>query len=335
MRPSGEDQLIAWLRRQPGCDLIGNDAAVLPPDAFAVTTDTQIAGVHVALDLDPAHTARRLLAVNASDLAAMGAVPAYAFLVLAAPRDFAHKRFLSSLVDACRSMKVSLAGGDLAHSRQLVTTMTLLGRKGSEGGWLTRGRARPGNRIWVGGTLGEACLGLRALACGARVAVRGLRLPKYLQSPRPLAHAVRQAIWRQIHPTPQLRLGSWLAHRADSAAAIDVSDGLARDLHRLCRESCVGAKIDLAQLPAAPHARALADRLQVSLREAMLFGGEDYILCFTLPDGVEPPASFRCFQIGQICKGKGIKSRDTSGRIAMLPDRGFDHLTTDPAASIA
>lgn len=332
VRPSGEDQLIAWLRRQPGCSLIGNDAATLPPEPFAVTTDTQIAGVHVAPDLDPAHTARRLVAVNASDLAAMGAVPAYAFLVLAAPRDFDHKRFLRSVVEACRSLEIDLAGGDLAHSQQLVTTMTLLGRRNPEGGWLRRDRARPGNQIWVGGTLGESCLGFRALEQKAQVMNRSIRLPEHLRAPRALSRAARQAVRRHIHPTPQLQLGSWLARRSAVAAAIDVSDGLARDLHRLCRESGVGAEIDLAKLPASLHAQPLADRLRISLNEAMLFGGEDYILCFTLPDDIQPPVELGCVPIGQIREKRGIKCRDARGRSTVLPDRGFDHLTTDPAA---
>ena len=159
----GEDHLIDWLqrriRRQSGATSIGDDAAILPPDAYAVTVDHQIAGVHFPLDAAPAVVARRLLAVNLSDLAAMGAVHAHAFLALAAPEGFDHRKFFAALLGACARFGVELAGGDLARSpERLSASLTLLGTKAGER-WVERGGARPGHALWVGGTLGESAAG--------------------------------------------------------------------------------------------------------------------------------------------------------------------------------
>ncbi len=136
--------------------LLGDDAAILPPAGpLAVTVDSQIAGVHFVPDLDPAHVARRLLAVNLSDLAAMGADPAWAFLALSAPPGFNHSRFFRAFTAACRRHGVTLAGGDLARCDRLVTTLTLIGTKPESRRWLHRKGAQPGHDLWLGGTVGS------------------------------------------------------------------------------------------------------------------------------------------------------------------------------------
>src|SRR6185436_12693499 len=125
-----------------------------------VTTDSQIEGVHFPPGLDPALVARRLLAVNLSDLAAMGAEPRHAFLALAAPPGFAHRRFFRALLAACRLQGVELAGGDLARDPHHVhAVLTLLGTRPAAGRWLRRDGARPGHRLWHGGTVGESAAG--------------------------------------------------------------------------------------------------------------------------------------------------------------------------------
>jgi len=322
----GEDRLIDWLRRHTPGTRIGDDAAVLPRDSFAVTTDTQIAGVHVPPNLDPGRVARRLLAVNASDLAAMGAEPAFAFLVIAAPDGFDHRRFLHHFVRAAQAIGAELAGGDLAHSRHLVVSATLLGRQRAGSRWLRRDGARPGHRVWLGGTVGEAHLGLGVLAQGAEVKRRGLRLPPPLAAPRTLAAAARRAVRRQLLPLPQLALGRWLACHSPAGAAIDLSDSLAHDLHRLCRASDTGAEIDARRLPVPRDAKRLAATLGIDLEEALWHGGEDYVLCFTLPAECVPPDEFQCIPIGRIRNQPGIERIDSSGTHSPVPDRGFDHL---------
>src|ERR1700753_223963 len=155
MRPnSGEDRLLDWLRRRIENPLIGDDAAVLPTRGpFAVTVDSQIEGVHFVAGTDPARVAARLLAVNLSDLAAMGARPEYALLSLSAAPDFDHRRFFYGLLAACKRHAVRLAGGDLSRSpsEALIATLTLLGSKEKSARWLHRAGAAPGERLWLGG----------------------------------------------------------------------------------------------------------------------------------------------------------------------------------------
>src|SRR4051794_10078553 len=143
MRRTGEDSLLSWLRGRLASMMTGNgigdDAAILPPlESSVVTMDSQIAGVHFPPDLAAADLARRLLAVNLSDLAAMGATPAYAFLALSAAPGFDHRRFLAALLAACRRHGLTLAGGDLARHSVLTTSLTLLGTKAETARWLTR-----------------------------------------------------------------------------------------------------------------------------------------------------------------------------------------------------
>ncbi len=298
-----EDELIAWLRRRGSSRLIGDDAAILPEnDRWAVTMDTQIAGAHFNETLDPADLARRLLAVNLSDLAAMGARPAYAFLALAAPPAFDHRRFFSAFLRCCERFEVELAGGDLARHSLTTAVLTLLGRKSDGSHWLRRDSARPNEHIWLGGTVGEAAAGLALQDLGARVDAQETLLPDTLQAPDEVLLAARKAVRRHVLPQPQLALGSWLGTSAIAAsrgpAAIDVSDGLARDLHRLCAASGIGADIELARLPLAERFRRLCRLLDCNWRQLALGGGEDYVLLFTLPSGTSPPSHFGCTRIG-------------------------------------
>lgn len=325
---SGEDRLIRWLDRRirrRGRSLLGDDAAILPEaEAWAVTTDSQIEGVHFLPELDPADVARRLLAVNLSDLAAMGARPAYAFLALAAPAGFDHRRFLAAFLRACERTETELAGGDLAAHDRLTVTLTLLGRRPSGKRWLLRGGARPGERLWLGGTLGEAAAGCHLLRKGSRVEGRKTHLPASLDLSRAIVPAARRAVRRHLLPRPQLALGAWLGTQ-EAGAAIDVSDGFARDLHRLCEASGTGAEIELDRLPLARGFRRLTRELELDWQELALTGGEDYVLLFTLPAGQVPPPELEGFEIGSISERQSIRMR-REGRTIRLDPRGWDHL---------
>ncbi len=336
-----EDQLIRWLRRRAAAaagrsaaegSLLGDDAAILPEsDHWAITTDTQIAGVHFPADLDPAIIARRALAVNLSDLAAMGASPAYVFLALAVPAGFDHHRFFTALLRSLKRYGLELAGGDLSRAAQITAVLTLLGRRPAGQRWLRRETARPGEHLWLGGTVGEAAAGCRLVERGARLEGRKVRLPTEFETPAALAAAARRAVRHQLLPQPQLALGSWLG-ALEAGAAIDVSDGVARDLHRLCAASGVGAEIDLRRLPLGRGFKRLARRLggeKQCWRSLALGGGEDYVLLFTLPAGLEPPVEFGCTRIGDIVRGghRGapVTLRHDSER-KPLPPLGWDHL---------
>ena len=170
-----EDRLTAWLRARLGPDtLLGDDAAVLPPlppgARWVATVDSQIAGVHHPSDLDPALAARRLLAVNLSDAAAMGAEPRHALLALSGPPSLDRRRYFEGLLAACGEHGVILAGGDLARTAETaIATLTLLAELPPGRQPLLRSTARPGHDLWVGGTLGEAAVGLELLQRGAKV----------------------------------------------------------------------------------------------------------------------------------------------------------------------
>lgn len=303
-----EDDLIRRLRERLGpSSPIGDDAAILSlpglAGEIAVTVDSQISGVHFVPGLDPAHVARRLLAVNLSDLAAMGADPGHAFLALSAPAGFDHDRFFDAFVEACRQWNVTLAGGDLARCDQLVATLTLIGTKPERGRWLRRSDAKPGHDLWLGGTVGESAAGRMLIARGA-----------------PEDHP---AVRRHLLPEPQLELGRWLGQQREGAA-MDVSDGVAIDLHRLCRESGTGAVIDADALPFAGGFFDLCKDLSVDPYELALASGEDYVLLFTLPPGAQPPG---CRKIGTIQREKKIEWI-REGRRRLLPASGWDHLKT-------
>ena len=318
-RTVGEDALIDWLRRQPDTSLIGNDAAVLPAASsnipFAVTVDHQIEGVHFPSGLAPDLLARRLLAVNLSDLAAMGASPAYAFLALAAPPGFDHKRFFKALLAACRRVGLRLAGGDLAKNPHGVTAaLTLLGTKDEGSRWLTRDGARPGHGLWLGGTVGESAAG--------RVLIERSETPPGFEAFSP---EVRRAVRRHLQPDPQLDLGRWLGTQREGAA-LDVSDGVARDLHRLCRASHAGAEIAAESLPLANRFTMLCQKISADPLALALGGGEDYVLLFTLPADLSPPGEFACHRIGTITQRPGVFLIQ-GGKRRKLPALGWDHLT--------
>jgi thiamine-monophosphate kinase len=327
--PSDEDQLLRWLRRRLRHPLIGDDAAVLPASGpLAGTVDSQISGVHFVPGLDPALVAERLLAVNLSDLAAMGALPAHAFLALTAPPDFDHRRFFRALLAACDRHRVRLAGGDLARGacdHTFVATLTLLGRKRRGGRWLRRSGAAPGHRLWLGGTAGESAAGRLLVAAGARLAGPRVSLPPGSPAAaggRALRAAAQCAVRRHLLPRPQLALGQWLGGQP-AGAAIDVSDGVARDLHRLCDASGVGVSVECGELPFAAGFAALAAALSADPLDLALGGGEDYVLLFTLPRNIEPPARFACRAIGTITRGR---RRVIAGTVQRpLPRSGWDH----------
>jgi thiamine-monophosphate kinase len=335
-----EEGLVAWLRtltaragfgRSRGAQ-IGDDAATLPNGAV-VTVDQQIAGVHFPAGLAPAVVARRLLAVNLSDIAASGARPRFAFLALAAPPGFDHRSFFRALVRACAEYGVELAGGDLAIAKELHLSLTLIGDRPPGAATLARDQARPGQRLWVGGTLGESALGCELVRRGARSRGTRVVLPAFSSVKGKLRTAAALAVRRHLIPSPQLELGRWLAGRGRGAgvAAIDVSDGLAKDLHRICAASGVGARLDGSALTAAmpPHLAQLSAHLDLDASRLVEGGGEDYVLLFTLPKALAPPRRFHALAIGAITKEKGVFVEDSAAaperRRRRLDASGWDH----------
>lgn len=336
-RAAGEDRVTGWLRRHAagaGGERIGDDAAFLPAGGpWAVTVDSQIEGTHFQPGLPLPVIARRLLAVNLSDLAAVGARPRYGLLALAAPPGFAHRTFLRAFVAACRRYRLELVGGDLARGPVISASLTLAGEPVARR-WVERRGATPGDGLWLAGTLGESAAGQRLLADGARLEGRAVRLPAgWRRAATRLKTAARRAVRRHLAPTPQLELGAWLAHRA-RRAAIDLSDGLAKDLARLCSASGVGAVVDPAALPTPAHFVELSDRLDADPLQLALSGGEDYLLLFTLAPRVRPPEKLfpAARKIGVITAEAGLQIERQGTKAVLSPD-GWDHLSTPPVSA--
>ena len=329
MSHGAEDRLHQWLRRrllQCGFDRVGDDGAILPAGGpWVVSQDHQIEGVHFPSGLDPRVIAKRLLAVNLSDLAAMGAEPTYAFLALSCPADFDQRRFLTGFIAACQAVDVELAGGDLARHDRVTTSLTLMGLTVSGGRWLQRSLGRAGDSVWLAGDLGLSATGRRLLELGAHLEGRRVLLPEGLGfNSRERRLAVR-AVRRHLVPVARIDVGRWLAKRR-RVAAIDVSDGFALDLHRLCRNSGVGARIEADTLPLQQNLKTVCIKLGMQPLDTALSGGEDYALLFTLPPRVRPPVVLACRRIGQLTVEPDI-FLDSESRSERLPALGWDHFS--------
>jgi thiamine-monophosphate kinase len=325
----GEESFVAWLTSLAG-DAIGDDAALLHLSGdYAWTVDAQHEGVHLPLGCDPAIAGRRLLAVNLSDLAAVGAEPRFCLLSLAAPPGYDRRRFVGALLASAARVGVRLVGGDTSSLGSMSATLALLGRRRAGGRWLERRNARAGDVLYCGGTLGESALGLALLRAGASPQGNGAgwrrgapALPASVREERTMAAAARRALRRHLLPTPQLELSRRLARARTRVAAIDVSDGLGKDLARLYAASGVGAEVE--RLPLASGAEPLAAALGLDAIELALGGGEDYVLVFTLPAGVRPPPG--CARIGRMVAVSGVWLCAPGTPRREIAAAGFDHL---------
>ena len=316
-----EFELIERFFRRPSRSAvlgIGDDAALVVPSAgceLAVSVDMLVSGRHFFPDADPESIGHKTLAVNLSDMAAIGATPRWALLAGALPEIdttwlAAFARGLFSLADLHH---VELIGGDTTRG-PLTLCVTILGEVPA-GQALLRGGAKSGDSIWVSGRLGDAALAL-AHAQG-HVAM----------SNEELAVCERALLM----PSPRVALGERLRRMA--TAAIDISDGLTGDLGHVLRASAVGAEVELAAIPRGPAMNRLLASAQRELAlRCLLAGGDDYELCFTVPQSREAilgdiarelGLALAC--IGRISEAAGIVVRDEFGRaLAALP-RGFDH----------
>lgn len=281
---------------------IGDDGAVLRPSPgkeFVTVVDTLVAGTHFPLAIDPADIGYRAVAVNLSDIAAMGAIPRWMTLALTlteADPDWL-ERFASGLHEAAKESGVALVGGDTTRGEQLVVSVQVSGEVDT-GAAILRSGARPGDTIFVTGTLGDAAAGL-----------------EQLESDTPDAYLVS----RFLRPTARVDAGLVLAGCAH--AAIDVSDGLVADLDKLLEASGVGAEIDVERLPLSQAIIDYAGRGR-ALQYAM-GGGDDYELCFTLPQS-RLPGNLPCTAIGRITDGDGLKCF-SKGELVTFDSSGYRH----------
>ncbi|HEX9809569.1 MAG TPA: thiamine-phosphate kinase [Alphaproteobacteria bacterium] len=307
-------------RGEPGAMGLTDDAAVLaltPGERLVATADGLVAGIHFPADDPPGDIARKLVRVNLSDLAAMGARPRALLLVAVFPRTVAEEwlaAFAEGLGRDIEAFDVPLAGGDtIAGDGPLTLALTALGEAAPDR-ILTRGGARAGDAVYVSGTIGDGTLGLMAL--------RG-----ELDS---LQSDAREAvIMRYRLPQPRLSLGRALAGTA--SACIDVSDGLIADLGHLCECSRLGARIEAAAVPHSPAVRAALDA-DPGLRARLLGGGDDYELLFTAAPAREAEivAAAReggvpVRRIGTMVAGSGVEITDADALGLDVASPGFRH----------
>ena len=315
---TGEFGLIARIRERARTrdDVllgIGDDAAILRVPAghdLVVSTDTLNAGVHFPLETAPSDIGWKALAVNLSDLAAMGAIAAWCTLNLTLPHADSDwlDAFLDGLFALAMQHNVALVGGDTTRG-PLSITVTAHGFV-PHGMALRRSGAQVGDDVWVSGTLGDAAAGLSH------------------SSPYPQGEGDKQLRARLDRPTPRVGLG--LALRTIATSCIDVSDGLLADIGHVLVASRVGAVIDIADLPTSPALRSSCD---TKSRIAMqLGGGDDYELCFTAPPArardvmaARTPADVLVTRIGRIEAGQTLRLRDLDGVVSEATRSGYRH----------
>lgn len=306
----------------PGALALTDDAALLSPPPgcdLVLAADALIEGVHFLPD-DPADlVARKLLRVNLSDLAAMGAAPLGYLVTAAWPRERDEAwiaAFAEGLARDQEVFSVSLLGGDTTASPGPVAlSLTALGTVPAGGG-LRRGTARAGDLLFVSGTLGEAALGLLAL--------RGELTDVSAEDSEALAARYRL-------PEPRLALGRALLETALATAAIDVSDGLVADAGHIAETSGLAAHLEWPRVPVSPPVeRALAAAPE--LRARVLAGGDDYELCFAVPParaGEVPALAERLglplTQVGELRAGGGVRVVDEAGAEIALEAAGWTH----------
>ncbi len=294
---------------------VGDDAAIVRVPAgleLVIAADTIVCGVHFPRDLAPENIGYRVLAVNLSDLAAMGAAPAWCTLALTLPE--ADERWLEDFSCGFRELairhQVALIGGDTTCG-PLTLTVQIFGLV-PVGTALRRDGAQPGDIVFVSGTPGDAAAGLAMIQSSG--SDREGEDAHYLQQ-------------RFLAPTPRLELGQAL--RGIASAAIDLSDGLHADLGKLLASSAVGARVDLERLPLS--AALVRSYGAVRARELALGGGDDYELCFTVAadrtaDAHKAAASSSCRirEIGIVETQRGLRCLERGGPAAIAVP-GYDH----------
>jgi len=319
-----QEYLAPLAKGLPGALGLSDDCAVLtpPPGAdLVLKTDPIIAGVHFLADDAPGDIAWKALAVNVSDLAAKAAEPVAYLMTLALPEAPARawlRAFADGLAEAQAAFGCVLAGGDTDRTPGPLTIgITVIGTVPTAS-MIRRGTARPGDTLYVSGTLGDAALGLE------------LRLGRVAPASWGESAREQQALLtRYLRPQP--RLGLRAALRAEAHAAMDLSDGLAKDLGRMCRASGTGAVVETARVPqSSGFAKALAR--EPARIGALLAAGDDYEVLAAVPaaraEAFEVAAvagGVPVTAIGTVVAGSGTRFLDADGREIAIGRPGWDH----------
>ncbi len=335
----GEFGLIEKIRKIAGRPAlpvkigIGDDAAALKVSSASIllaTTDMLLEGVHFDLTYTDFYSLGwKSAAVNLSDIAAMGGFPRFCLSSLGIPGSVTADQ-IASFYRGCnallRAWKTVLVGGDTCSSRKdLVINMMVLGETG-KGTIVTRAGAKPEDRIFVTGTLGDSAAGWEILKKGSKG--RGLKAVNSPSSVRNHRTAIAELVRKHLRPEPRVAWGRKIALSRCAHAMIDISDGLSSDLAHICEQSGVGALIAAEKIPLSPKLRKIAGYLEKPPLHYALSGGEDYELLITVP-----PRSIRKLhslglpvtEIGEITRARTMLIVDGEGATAPLFPTGYNH----------
>ncbi|HEY0144414.1 MAG TPA: thiamine-phosphate kinase [Thermoanaerobaculia bacterium] len=312
-----EAQLVARVR-ELFSPRIGDDAAVVGNEVL--TTDMLVEDVDFTRETPVRFIARKSLAVNLSDIAAMGAAPSHALLAMAIPEWLPLDDFLVAIAEMARQHAIEIVGGDVSRGEKLTISVTAIGRIITRP--LLRSGAKPGDRIYLSRPVGASATGLHLLQHGWSVDT----------APQHLGYAEKEfglsAIRRHLDPEPELALGQKLAAIAEVTSCIDVSDGLSTDLHHLCDASETGAQIERERIPIFQELLNYGHRLGTRAQDAVLHGGEEYALLFTssLPESqLSAKVGRPVYAIGRMTRDRGVVLLE-DGQPKRLDAAGWDHL---------
>ena len=294
---------------------VGDDAALVRVASgmeLAISTDMLVSGIHFFSDADPYLLGHKALAVNLSDMAAMGAAPRWATLALSLPKEDSVwlEKFSAGFFALADEYEVDLIGGDTTHG-PLNLSITIMGEV-PQGKALRRDGAQVGDEIWVSGKVGDAALALAHRQAKVKLDDSGFAAAEYALH----------------HPSPRVALG--IALRGIAHSAIDISDGLLADLGHILERSAVGAEIHFATVPVSTHLQNwLAQEIGV---RCALAGGDDYELCFTVPAKLHAEIEKLSTQlelpltcIGKVVAGSGCCVRAADGTEMKIKESGYDH----------
>lgn len=312
---------------------IGDDAAVVPSNGrLVITSDMLVEDVDFTPSIPLRFVARKSLAVNLSDLAAMGSRPLWFVLALAFPQNLMDsiEDYLTALAAAADDHQVELIGGDLSRGPKLIIAITAAGRIDEGSKVLLRSGAKAGDRLYLSRPIGGSAAGLKLLQSGWTVSAAGTIAPPQNGASRygyALQEFAGSAIRRHIDPEPEVALGLALSAGGSATACIDVSDGLSTDLHHLCAASGCGAEIDRERIPVFADLASSATTLGIDARNAVLDGGEEFALLFTSPlreSELSRRVGRPVYAIGRMTAEPDVVIR-SDGEVAHLPPRGYDH----------
>jgi thiamine-monophosphate kinase len=308
---------------------IGDDAAVYRIGngrVHVVTTDALVEGVHFDRTFAPLGTLGfKAIAVNVSDVAAMNAEPQYATVAIGLPNNMsveATETLYDGMALACRQYGLAIIGGDVAASERLFISVTVVG-EADEDAIIYRRGAQPGDFLCVTGDLGSAAAGLKILLAEKEAfAERVSPTEEDLASKQPDLGAWSYVVQRHLAPSARLdRVRQWREAGVRPRALIDISDGLASEVHHLCKAGGVGARIEAALLPIHAQTFKAAERFEDDPATYALYGGEDYELLFAIPEAAAKRLPGDSFAV------VGAVTEATGEVVLALPDGGVQPLT--------